>query len=138
MKLFLHLNTFILVPLLVHHILSCKYSETTPKERGQAKKVMGALFILFYWCDKCSYFIWFLEIYYTVSEKLFLLEAFAKRPYTTYSKSNWLLEQSTLPKVVARQAIKTLAKVRFTRIVFAFFAMFCIKRCVFFNVISFV
>ena len=32
MKLFLHLNTFILVPLPVHHILSCKYSETTPKE----------------------------------------------------------------------------------------------------------
>ena len=77
MKLFLHLNTFILVPLLVHHILSCKYSETTPKERGQAAKVIGVLFILFFWCDKCSYFIWFLQIYYTVSEKLFSLRAFA-------------------------------------------------------------
>ena len=88
MKLFLHLNTFILVPLLVHHILSCKYSETTPKERGQAKKVMGALFILFCWCDKCSYFIWFLQIYYKVSKKLFLLGAFAKRPYRAYSKRN--------------------------------------------------
>jgi len=46
MKLFLHLNTFILVPLLVHHILSCKYSETTPKERGKLKRWW--FFCLFY------------------------------------------------------------------------------------------
>ena len=44
---------------------------------------MGALFILFCWCDKCSYFIWFLQIYYKVSKKLFLLGAFAKRIYGT-------------------------------------------------------
>jgi len=53
--------------------------------------------------------------------KSFSWGAFAKRPYTTYSKSNWLLEQSTLPKVVARQAIKTLAKCSDTKAILRLF-----------------